>query len=79
MAKAEKKYTHMVCSVYASDPTSNESAYLFTSLDAATTYVHDELKSDKENCDTDDETYYIAEIVSSSKIARSIVTVNHKK
>lgn len=79
MANASKKFTHMVCSSYGCDDHSNEQASLFTSLAAATAYVQHDLKADLDNGESDEETYYIAEIISTSKIERSIVTAKVAK
>lgn len=80
MAKTttNKKFTHMVGSVYTNNSETNEFAYLFTSLESATKFVQEQFDPNDPDGDTN-ETYFIAEIISSSKIARSIVTENFKK
>lgn len=79
MAKtATKKFTHMVGSTYVDYAETNECAILFTSLVDALKFVKEQLKCDMDYCD-DEETYFIAEIVSSTKVARSIVTTDHTK
>lgn len=79
MAKAKKTYQYMVANAYSDNDGCSSDAVLFPTLEDATKYVKDELEGVIERGEIEDESYYIAKIVSSSKIAQSVVTTDLSK
>lgn len=79
MAKAKKTYQYMVANAYSDNDGCSSDAMLFPTLEAATTYVKEELERAIERSEVEDERYYIARIVSSSRVAQSVVTTDLSK